>query len=186
MASNLRDRGYPSSVTTTRSAGQQPRVARQLSGTATGLNKGASTNSTPKVEVDQLYNDNAQKVGTLINAMMKAKNIPVEVNGQTNLFSPDYNWGKWTDTTYSARTPDGTRLGFANKYHDFNPSGMNGYSVGVDNLYGLGDDYVNKEYNLPLGITASMEYDGDGTLSGSLEVPQRNYYLQALANLLRR
>lgn len=156
-----------------------------LEGTATGFRKGASTNESPRIESEQLYNDNAQKVGTLINAMMKAKNIPVEVNGQTNLFSPDYNWGKWTDTTYSARTPDGTRLGFANKYHDFNPSGMNGYSVGVDNLYGLGEDYKYKEYNLPLGVTASMEYDGDGTLAGSLEVPQRNYYLQALANLLR-
>lgn len=161
------------------------RSKTKLEGTATGLSKGASTNERPIIESDQLINDKAEKYGMLLNAAMKATNLPVNVNGNTQLFSPDYNWGKWTDEMYSAWTPNGTRLGYANKYHEFNPSGNNGYSVGIDNLYGLGEDYVNKEYNLPLGIRASMEYDGDGTLSAGLDVPQKGYYLKALANLLR-
>lgn len=161
------------------------RLHSTLEGTATGFRKGASTNEHPRIESEQLYNDNAQKVGMLLNAVLKQKNIPIDIHGHTELFTPDYNWGKWTDKTYSAWTPNGTRLGYASKDHDFNPSGMNQYSAGIDNLYGLGENYVNKEYSLPLGVTASMEYDGDGTLAGSLEVPQRNYYLQALANLLR-
>ena len=156
-----------------------------LEGTATGFQKGASTNDYPNVEVDQVANDKAEAYGRILSAALNKANVPVNVQGNTSLFSPDYNWGKWTNTTYTARTPDDTRLGFANKYHDFNPSGVNGYSAGIDNLYGLGSDYISKEYNLPLGLTASMEYDGDGTLSGSLEIPQRNYYIQALANLLR-
>ena len=156
-----------------------------LEGTATGFNRGASTNDHPNIEVDQLINDKAQAYGSLLNAALKAKNIPVDVSGGTYLYQPDYYWGNWTNTNYTARTPEGTRLGFVNKQHDFNPSGMNSYSAGIDNLYGLGEDYVSKEYNLPLGITASMEYDGDGTLTGNLDVPQKNYYIQALANLLR-
>jgi len=185
---NLRDQGYPSSSTTRRRPGLQPRVSNYVQGSGE-VNKSEIPSgyqqSYPKINADQLMDDNATAYAEALNKALNVSKAPINVEGRTVLFEPDYNWGKWTDTTYTARTPQGTRLGFANHYHDFNPSGVNGYSAGIDNLYGLGEDYISKEFNLPLGVTASMEYDGDGTLSGNLEVPQRNYYIQALANLLR-
>lgn len=156
-----------------------------LEGTATGFQKGASTGDHPNVEADQLIKDSAQNKATLANAVLKRTNLPLNVTGSTYLFRPDYYWGDWTDTTYTARTPNNTRLGYASKIHNFNPAQADEYSAGIDNLYGLGENYVSKSYDLPLGITASMEYDGDGTLGGSLEIPQKQYYLAALMNLLR-
>jgi hypothetical protein len=157
-----------------------------LEGTATGFDKGQPLNEHRINDVDQLINDNADKGAKLLSAMMKKANVPLNVKGGTYLYQPDYNWGDWTNTSFDAYTPNGTRLGYVNKTHPFNPAEPNEYSAGVDNLYALGDKYVSKELNLPLGINAYGEYDGDGTLSASLEVPQKQYYLQALANLLRR
>lgn len=161
------------------------RPKNKLQGTATGFQKGKSTGDYPQVNSDQLINDKADTYSQLLTAAMKMSGNPLEVKGSTYLYQPDYNWGKWTNTNYSAWMPNDTRLGYLNKSHDFNPTGKNSYSAGIDNLYGLGEDYISKEYDLPLGVKASVEYDGDGTLSGNLDIPQKQYYLAALANLLR-
>ena len=195
MARNLREEGYPSSASVRRAAGKQPRVAKQLSGTATGFQKreipyGTSQweQALPRAESEQLVDDKAETYASLLNSALQKSGTGLSANGVTNLYSPDYNWGKWTNADIDIRTPDDYRLAYAHKTHYFNPAEKDKVAAGVDvdNFTSALDD-VNfyTERQLPLGINA---YGGveDGTLYGGVEYPQAKYYLAALANLLRR
>ena len=82
---------------------------------------------------------------------------------------------------YDLRDHANNRLAFVNR--DATPSRM-GYYAGIDNLNPIfGDREVNKDIATPIG-NVNLAYDGD-TASVGLELNKDNYYIQALANLLR-
>lgn len=188
MAKNLRDKGYPSS-TKMINPPVKPRVAKKATGKATGgykkeIPEGTTEywQSRPRTEVDKLIDDKAEAYANAVNKALKVAKSPLSVEGSTYLYMPDYNWGKRTVASYRADAPGHGRIGFASKEHPFDPGKPNVYSAGID-LADSGDIVAEKEYKLPLGITANVGLD-DGTLYGDLAVPQKQYYINALAKLL--
>jgi len=192
---NLRDKGYPSSASVKRDAGKQPRVARQLSGTATGFQKREIPEGTeqwyqsrPRAESQQLVDDKAEVYANALNSLLQKSGTGLTANGSTTFYKPDYNWGKWTNADINVRTPNDNRLAYAHKTHNYNPANNDMVTAGVDvdNFISALDDVdIYNERQLPLGINAFGGVES-GTVYGGLEYPQAKYYLAALANLLRR
>ena len=188
MAKNLRDKGYSSS-TKMINPPVKPRVAKKAAGTATGgykkeIPEGTTEywQSRPSTQVDKLIDDKAEAYANAVNKALRTANVPLDVEGDTYLYQPDYNWGKKTISTQRVYAPVRGRLGFVSKEHPFDPGQPNIYRAGID-IADSGDFVGEKEFNLPLGITANVGL-GDGTLYGNVTVPQRQYYVNALANLL--
>lgn len=139
----------------------------------------------PRPEIDPLVNDPQQAYVDAINSALQKVNSPAQVSHYGNYFQTDHNWDNSVDNFNILGTPE-KRLGFTQSINNLNPAQPDYYGAGVDNLAPvLGDNYWNKEYKLPLGITANVEYDGD-TLAGGLDIPSRQYYLAALANMLNK
>ena len=70
------------------------------------------------------------------------------------------------------------RLGFvSNEMRD----GGRRYGIGIDNVGSPYRGVLDKKINLPIG-TIDYGYDGDTVAAG---ITPNNYYIQALANLLR-
>ena len=188
MAKNLRDQGYPGTTTTPKI---KTRTAKKASGKAQGQYKKEITEpeykkqAYPKYDVDQVVNDKAAALSDAANAVLGKTSLPLTTSGGTNLIQPDYNWGNFTDATIAVRTPN-NRLGYVGKNHYFDPNQPDTYVAGIDNLYALGETPYEKNINLPLGITADVGYDGDGTVYGDVNVPQHQYYVNALMNLLNK
>ena len=141
--------------------------------------------SLPILDGGPLLNDKQQAYADALNAILQATNVPVQVQHSRTLVEPDYNWGNYVDNMNSLRNSDDERLAFLHSIQNANPAEPDYYGAGVDNLNAiLGDNYYQKQYDLPLGITGELEYDGD-TLSGGLNVPSKQYYAARLLDLLR-
>ena len=139
--------------------------------------------SRPRVDVNELLDDKQQAYVDALNTVLQAANL--QVDHHSNTVEPDYNWGNSVNTMNALRNSDEERLAFLNAIQNANPAEPDYYGAGVDNLNAiLGDNYYQKQYDLPLGITGELEYDGD-TLSGGLNVPSKEYYTARLLDLLR-
>ena len=195
MVKNLRDKGYPG---TTKSPRMKTRTARVVPGTAQIPQKAEIPEGTeqweqaqPSWNYDQIANDRTAAYSKALNYALKKANIPLETGGSTMLYEPDYNWGKYTESIGSLWTNDDDpkRLGFASHIHNFDPQQPDTYHVGTDifeplleNTYHNGQ---SKSFKLPLGIQGKVGIE-DGVLYGTADVPQKQYYLGALLNMLRR
>jgi len=112
------------------------------------------------------------KIDDLINTLASArvKNYSYDANGARHNMA-------------SLENPNG-RLGFVQAQNYANPQIPNYYGAGIDNLNALlGNNTYAGEYNLPLGMTGELEYDGD-TLAGGVNVPSKEYYIAALLDML--
>lgn len=173
------------------------RVPNRIEGTGEGLfkreipvdyNAGSPwATSRPRLEVDPLVYDPQQNYVDAINKAFNVTKTPLNIDHYGNYLQVDHNWDNFVDKSNHLRTPNGTRLGYAHSTDNLNPAQPDFYGAGIDNLTPvLGDNYYSKSYNLPLGMTADIEYDGDGTLAGGINVPSRQYYAAALMNLLNK
>ena len=173
MASNLRDRGFPS--------------AKEYK-----PNKSDKKNAIMNDTMEQFpswalrYEGGATRENPTLNKLISAYNSKAIVNPNMPLVSKTRNDYVTDDTDERAfmggldfRNHNGDRIGFA--HTNVTPT-SSGYYAGIDRLP-LGDNYYSKEFNTPYG-TFGAEYDGDGTASISYESSPNVYYLKALANLL--
>ena len=176
--SNLRDRGYPQSRT--------ERVNRTNRRNALMTNSVSAPSYSGMAE---LGTSPVQKT-TMLDRLVNTYNNRAYGNPKAPLISrlgvdyvDDINDERAYENSYALRNRNGNRYGFVDK--DVNSVGTT-YSAGVDNLSPLlGQNYYNRNFNTPLG-NVGFEYDGDGTLVGTLNVPSNAYYIAALKNLLDR
>lgn len=173
MASNLRDRGFPSAkeYKPNRSDKQnalmtskvEPRVIKTLQ------IEGGATRSNPNVD---------KLISAYNNKVYGNPNMPL-----VNKIGVDYVTDDTDERAYMGgldfRNRNNDRLGFA--HYDVRPDST-GYYAGIDNLP-FGTNEYSKEFNTPYG-TFGTDYDGDGTATLSYESSPNLYYAKALANLL--
>lgn len=191
---NLRDKGYPSSARTTPVRSRSP---RKVSGTGEGLFKreipvdysagSPWATSRPRMEIDPLLNDKQEAYVNVVNSALNASRSPLHINHSANYRQVDHNWDNQVDRYNSVNLPDDTRLAYTHSIDNLNPEQPDYYGAGIDNLDAiLGENYYTKTYQLPFNMSADIEYDGDGTLAGGLNVPSKQYYVAALMNLLNK
>lgn len=182
MARNLRDEGYPASHT------DPPFKSRKV-------NYAEGTGSVKRTTPTQTYmrgesfelDDNRQQ--DYINALLDKVGSPFNVkrwNSRLNISNAD--WQDSINKGYSVNDSDGTRMAYIGKVNY--PSGLQGtnYSAVIDNLEPiLGDGYKDMQIKTPIG-TFGAGYE-DGSVYADYTTPslkEQMYYINALANLLRR
>lgn len=171
---NLRDKGYPSAKE------YRPNRSDKRNALMTGDTSGAFYAGTQPISSGFKENDALKKLVTAYNGKaFGVPNAPMLSYGSFD-FVDDNTDSRGYDSALAIRAHDGNRLGFLGK--NFVDGGNTYYNVGVDNLP-FGENTYNRAVNTPFG-NLEFEYDGDGTASLSLE-GKPNYYIQALANLLR-
>lgn len=176
---NLRDKGYPQSRTERANQGDK-RNAVMTNNTPVMTFRGSQymgDNTVPsqtQTAIDKLITAYNNRAFGIPNAPMLSNSAFDYVDDNTD--------SRALDSTIALRNHAGSRLGFAGK--NTIDGGNTRYSVGVDNLP-FGENTYNGSLNLPFG-TLDAEYDGDGTAVLGFESNPNNYYIRALASLLRR
>jgi len=173
MASNLRDRGYPSAN------GYRPDYSDKKNL--------LMTNEKATVPFHAVQNEGgATRENPILNKLMSAYNRKAIVNPNMPLVSKVHDDYVTDDTDERAflggldlRNHNNDRLAFA--HANITPT-SSGYYAGIDRLP-FGANEYSKSVNTPWG-TFGAGYDGDGTASISYESSPNVYYLKALANLL--
>lgn len=174
MASNLRDRGYPSAKSYVPNRSDKRNAV--MNGNVDYLPfRGSQQMTGGFVPTDR--RDMLDKLLTAYNNRAFGSNAPM-----VQRIGNDYVTDDTDERAYMSglnlRNPNGERMAFVSR--DISPS-SSAYYAGIDNLP-FGATPVNKSVTTPLG-TFGADYDGDGTASLSYE---SSPYLMALANLLRR
>ena len=182
MSTNLRDRGYSSSMSPT--VARKPNMDTVMRNTTpVGYFKGSSVTTTREA---QPANPAADE---MLNGLITAYNSKAFTNPNAPLLHRSGTDYVTNDTDERARLAgidlrdhNNNRLAFVNR--DISPT-QTSYYAGVDNLNPiLGDGEYNRDIPIPIG-NINLAYDGD-TASVGLKMDKNNYYLQALARLLGR
>ena len=180
MATNLRDRGYSSSMSPT--VARKPAMDTVMRSTTPvnyfqGSQYVSASDAKPaNPKADEMLN----KLVTAYNSKAFANpNAPLLHRSGINYVTEDTD-ERARLAGFDLRDHDNNRLAFVNK--DVTPS-RTSYYAGIDNLNPIfGDNEYNQDIPLPMG-TINLAYDGD-TASIGLERTKNNYYIQALARLL--
>lgn len=181
MAKNLRDEGYPASHI-------DPRFKSRKVNYAQGEASAKRTEPTNTYMRGEMWDldDNHQQ--DYINTLLDKVKSPLNVNRwNERTYVNNADWQDQIHKGYSLNQGD-TRLAYLGKNVD--PYGVRGntYSAVLDNLTPIvGDGYVNKSINTPLGNLNIGHEDGSAYVDYTTpSLKEQMYYINALKNLLNR